>query len=401
MADSRHDTTNQAGLSLAVAGGGTGGHLFPGIAVAQAFMLRNAANRVLFVNAGRPLETQVLARLGWAHAVIPIEGIKGRGWWRQTMAAFKIPRAVLCARSALRSFKADAVLGVGGYSAGPVVTAAWLMGLPTALHEQNRIPGVTNRMLSRIVDRIYVSFEAGREHFDSAKVTISGNPVREEIVRLGRQFGQDSASDRFNVLVVGGSQGAQAVNRAVVEALPLLRNARGLRFVHQTGAQDEGWVQQAYTQTGIAAEVKSFFNDMAARYQQSDLVICRAGATTVAELTAVGRAAVFVPFPFATDDHQTRNAEALVTAGAARLIPQGELTGQRLADTVSGCMQDRVQLRIMAEKARELGRPEAAETIVDDLYVLMGRKEENYPRPPLQKGGDPDIDMTSQGAGRN
>jgi UDP-N-acetylglucosamine--N-acetylmuramyl-(pentapeptide) pyrophosphoryl-undecaprenol N-acetylglucosamine transferase len=382
MVDEHTHAPGRKGLRLAVAGGGTGGHLFPGIAVAQAFMMRNAANRVLFINAGRPLETQVLKRLGWPQAVIRIEGIKGRGWWRQTMAAFKIPGAVLSARTALRSFEADAVLGVGGYSAGPVVAAAWLLGLPTALHEQNRIPGVTNRMLSRIVDRIYVSFEASRNHFNGAKITVSGNPVRNEIVHLGREDRPDSTSDRFSVLVVGGSQGAQAVNRAVVEALPLLGAAAGLRFVHQTGAQDEDWVHQAYVKMGVRAEVKAFFNDMATRYQQADLVICRAGATTVAELTAVGRAGIFVPFPFATDDHQTRNAEALVAAGAALMIPQVELSAARLADTITGCMQDRQGLRIMAEKARELGRPEAAETIVDDLYDLMSRKEENSPDPP-------------------
>jgi len=173
------------------------------------------------------------------------------------------------------------------------------------------------------------------------------------------------------VLVIGGSQGAQALNRAVVEALPPLRSAGGLQFIHQTGEQDEGWVRQAYAQAGIAAEVKAFFNDMAARYQQADLVICRAGATTVAELTAIGKAAVFVPFPFAADDHQTRNAEALVEAGAARMISQAELTGARLADTIVTCMQDDPLLRAMAEKARTLGRPGAAETIVDDLHDLM------------------------------
>ncbi len=372
MADALHPSAEN-GLRLAVAGGGTGGHLFPGIAVAQAFMKRDPANRVLFINAGRPLETQVLARLGWPHAVIPIEGIKGRGLWRQTVAAFRIPRAVWSSAAALRRFKADAVLGVGGYSAGPVVTAAWVMGLPTALHEQNHLPGVTNRMVSRVVDRIYVSFEASCEYFKQAKVKVSGNPVREEILRLGRGPAAPPSADRFSVLVIGGSQGAQAVNRAVVEALPPLRNTSGLQFIHQTGVQDERWVQQAYAHAGIAAEVKAFFNDMASRYQQADLVVCRAGATTVAELTAVGRAAVFVPFPFAADDHQTRNAQALVAAGAAWMIPQAELSGARLAETIAACVEDRPRLMAMAQKARDLGRPGAADTIVDDLYDLMGR----------------------------
>jgi UDP-N-acetylglucosamine--N-acetylmuramyl-(pentapeptide) pyrophosphoryl-undecaprenol N-acetylglucosamine transferase len=363
------------GLRLVVAGGGTGGHLFPGIAVAQAFAALNSANRVLFINAGRPLETEVLAHLNWPQQVIAIEGIKGRGKWRQAIAALKIPGAVASAAGILRRFGPHAVLGVGGYSAGPVVTAAWLMGIPSALQEQNRIPGVTNRMVSRMVDRIYLSFEIGRERFDNAKVVVSGNPVRDEIVRLARQPQERSTGGEFHLLIVGGSQGAQAINRAMIDALPMLKELSGLHIVHQTGREDEAAVRHAYAESGIIAEARAFFDDMAIRYSQADLLICRAGATTVAEITAVGRAALFVPFPFAADDHQMRNAEALVSAGAGWTIPQAELTGERLAQTVVERMRDRAGLGEVARNARALGRPDAAQTIADDLCALIAAKQ--------------------------
>ncbi len=359
------------GHRLVVAGGGTGGHLFPGIAVAQAFAARHAENRVLFINAGRPLEIQVLSRLGWDQKAIAIEGIKGRGRWSQLVAGLKIPGAIRHSRQLLKSFRADMVLGVGGYSAGPVVTAAWLLGLPTALHEQNQLPGVTNRMLGRLVDRIYLSFEGSRQHFNSAKVKVTGNPVRDEIIALGsgeRSPGDDAT---FTVLIIGGSQGAQAINQAMLDAVPRLKKLAGLRLVHQTGSDDETMVRQAYERIGVQARVQAFFNDMARQYREADLIVCRAGATTVAEIALVGIAAVFIPFPFATDDHQTRNAQALVDAGAAEMIAQVDLGGQTLADTMATYMQDRGRLAQMAANARSLCRPEAARVIVDDMYELM------------------------------
>lgn len=368
------------GYRLVVAGGGTGGHLFPGIAVAQAFAARHAANRVLFINAGRLLEIQVLSRLGWPQKAIAIEGIKGRGRWSQLMAGLKIPGAIRHSKQLLRSFQADMVLGVGGYSAGPVVTAGWRLGLPTALHEQNQLPGMTNRMLGRLVERVYLSFEGSIQYFNPVKVKVTGNPVRDEIIALGT--GEPSSRDdaTFTVLIIGGSQGAQAINQAMVDAVPLLRNSAGLRLVHQTGPGDETMVRQAYDRIGIQARVQAFFNDMARQYQQADLIVCRAGATTVAEIALVGIAAVFIPFPYATDDHQTRNAQALVDADAAEMIAQVDLGGQTLADTIAAYMQDRAKLARMAANARSLGRPEAARLIVDNMYGLMkGVQSSNRP----------------------
>ncbi len=360
------------GRKMIVAGGGTGGHLFPGIAVAQAFMARHHRNRVLFINAGRPFEREVLDRLGWRRETIPIEGIKGRGFLRQARAMFKVPLAVWRAGSLIKAYEPDVVFGVGGYSAGPVVLAAWMQGVRTAVHEQNQLPGLTNRLLRRIVDRIYLTFEDATGRFDAGKTLVTGNPVRDEILALGGQPKPTEDAAVFNVFILGGSQGAQAINQAMVAALPMLKDCTGLRVVHQTGPADETWVGQAYAKAGIAGVVQAFFEDVAGQYQRADLIVCRAGATTVAEITAVGRAALFVPFPFAADDHQTSNARALVEAGAAEMIAQQELSGEALAEKIKRFAQNRSQLTSMAIRARSLGRPEAALTIVHDLYALAG-----------------------------
>ena len=359
------------GCRLVVAGGGTGGHLFPGIAIAQAFINRHPQNQVLFVNAGRPLEKKVLSDLGWPQRAISIEGIKGRGRWSQIQAAMKVPGAMWKAWRILRAFKADVVLSVGGYSAGPVTAVATLCGIPAVLHEQNRLPGVTNRILGRLVDRVYLTFEESVEHFDPTKVKVCGNPVRDEILSLAAEQDDSKDDDAFTVLIVGGSQGAQAINKAVVEALPDLTGVEELRWVHQTGADDEEMVRTAYVQSGIDATVRSFFSDMAEIYRQADLIICRAGATTVAEITIIGKAAIFVPFPFAADDHQTRNAQALVDAGAAEMIGQEKLSGDRLARLIKGYKENPVLLTEMAAKACALGRPEAARDVVDDIFKLL------------------------------
>ncbi len=359
------------GYGLIVAGGGTGGHLFPGVAVAQAFLARHIRNRVLFVNAGRPLDVAVIDRLGWEHRTIAIEGIKGRGVWRQARAAGKIPKAVCQSRRIIRQFKPQVVMGVGGYSAGPVAVAAWLMGIPTVLHEQNQEPGLTNRWVRRIAARVYLSFEDASGRFDARKTLLTGNPVRDEILMRGAKGRVPHAADTFTVLVLGGSQGAHAINEAMVAALPDLAAVDGLRVVHQTGRDDEAHVTRAYAQAGLASTVRAFFDDMAERYAQADLIVCRAGATTVAEITVVGRAALFIPFPQAADDHQTANARSLVDAGAAEMIRQRELTGAILAERIAYYRRNPATVSAMAAKALTLGRPEAALTIVRDIYRLI------------------------------
>lgn len=371
MAAKSRQADGQAGLRLVVAGGGTGGHLFPGIAVAQAFADRDPRNRVLFINAGRSLEKRVLAQLGWPSRTIAIEGIKGRGRWRQLVAATKIPKAIWQSARMLKQFKAHAVLGVGGYSAGPVVFAARRLGIATALHEQNQLPGVTNRILGRMVDRVYLSFAQSRDRFAGAAIKVTGNPVRDEIVDLAGDLRttEQTVDGTIHVLVIGGSQGAHAINQAMTQALPRL--SRQVRVVHQTGELDFDRVRQAYAEADIAAVVQPFFNDMAARYREADLIVCRAGATTVAEITVIGRAALFIPFPYAADDHQTRNAQVLVDAGAALMIAERDLSPEDLAAVIDGLAGDRRRLATMEANARELGRPNAAQEIVDDVYDLI------------------------------
>ena len=357
-------------LKVVVAGGGTGGHLFPGIAVAGAFAVRNPNSKILFVGAGRPLEKDALARAGYPQRTIAIEGIKGRGVWAKTRAAMKIPGALLGSAGILSDMQADLVVAVGGYAAGPVALAAWLKGIPVVLCEQNTVPGITNRMLFPVAKRIYVSFENTRGKINPLKKRLSGNPVRQQIVEASCVAAQ--ANVKFSILVVGGSQGAHAINMAFIDAIPHLKTHGDLHIVHQTGADDRERVAAAYEQAGINAEVKAFFNDMASRYARADLVVCRAGATTVAELTALGKAALFIPFPFAADNHQELNAKALVDEGAALMVLERDLTGVELARRLDELADSRGLLTTMAARSKRLGKPEAAQFIVDDCYQLIG-----------------------------
>ncbi len=368
-------------LKLLVAGGGTGGHLFPGMAVAEAFCDSDPRNRVLFVNAGRPFEVETLNRSGWPHRRITVEGIKGIGRRRQFQAGMKIPISVWESVGILREFKPDLVLGVGGYSSGPVLAAAALLGIKTVLHEQNSIPGITNRILSRFADRICVSFPnalktgplSGKRYRE--KVRLTGNPIRkafflnvqgEENTEAG-----SSLKPPFRVLIIGGSQGAHAVNRAMTDAAACLGETESIGITHQTGPNDRAEVETAYRRMGISAMVEAFFHDMSRRYREADLLVCRAGATTIAEITAIGKAAIFIPFPYAADDHQMVNARVLADAGAAELIPEKELTGEKLAERIRFFQTRPEALSTMAARARNLGRPDAAERIVDECRRLV------------------------------
>lgn len=362
-------------LRLIVAGGGTGGHLFPGIAIAEEFIARNAANRVLFASSGRPFERTVLAAKGFEHRAISAAGLKGQGLFKQLRALLIIPRGLLESLAILRAFGPDLVLSVGGYSAGPMALAAWLRRVPVVLQEQNTLPGITNRLLGRLARRVYTAFAESERHFAARKVLLTGNPVRREILACRTAATAAPSPERerpFTVLVVGGSQGAHRINLAVIESLPLLGDSSRVAFIHQTGADDEASVAEAYRRSGITATVRAFFDDMDAQYRRADLIVCRAGATTVAELTVVGRGVIFVPYPFAADDHQVLNARALVAAGAAEMILEKDLDGGRLAERVAHYAARPRQLAAMAVRARDLGRPDAAARIVDDICRLLG-----------------------------
>ncbi|MFO7716759.1 undecaprenyldiphospho-muramoylpentapeptide beta-N-acetylglucosaminyltransferase [Desulfosarcina sp.] len=357
-------------LTVVVAGGGTGGHLFPGIAVAGAFSARNPRSRILFVGAGRPFEREVLDRAGYPQRTIPIEGIKGKGLWARTRASMKIPAALLRSAAILADVQADLVVGVGGYAAGPVALAAWFKKIPLVVCEQNTVPGITNRMLFPLARRIYVSFEHTRGKIAPSKVRFTGNPVRQQI--LDAPTAACRGEKTFTILVAGGSQGAHAINLAMMDALPHLRNKAAITIVHQTGPDDRDRVAEAYVKAGVRAEVKAFYHDMASCYGRSDMVLCRAGATTVAELTALGKAAVLIPYPFAADNHQELNARALVDQGAAQMVLERDLNGVDLARRLDALAKDPDRLAAMAARSKRLGKPDAAQTIVDDCYRLVG-----------------------------
>ena len=260
---------------------------------------------------------------------------------------------------------------MGSYTAGPVALAAWLMGIDIVLQEQNLLPGITNRALSGLAKRIYVSFDSSAARFRPDKVRVTGNPVREEIIAAPRATADSAAGGKaLTVLVLGGSQGAHAINAAVIDGLPHLKSPSRVRFVHQTGEADEAVVREAYRENGVQAEVAAFFDGMGRRYAEAGLVVCRSGATTLAEVTVVGKGSILIPYPYAADDHQRLNAQALVERGAAEMILERELKGVDLIERIDRLVDEPAALSAMADRARELGQPGAAKAIVDDLYDL-------------------------------
>ena len=359
-----------ASLRALIAGGGTGGHLFPAIALGDEILARGGAVR--FVGTAAGLEARVLPARGYDLQLIEVSGLKRVGAAGLARGLVKLPTALLQSRRAVQEFHPDAVVGVGGYASGPVVLAAALAGRPTAIMEQNSIPGVTNRILGRVVGRVYIALEPSRTYFPERKTLLLGNPVRQAIRELAAQPAPGGARPR--VLAVGGSQGAHVVNEHLAQAVALLYQ-RGRRFalLHQTGAADEGPIGARYRQLdpeGAALAARAFVDDMATAYREADVVVARAGATTIAELCAVGRPSLLVPFPFAADNHQEVNARVLERAGAATVLLQADLTPERLADALGALLDDTAARAHMAAAARELGRPDAARDIVDDLERL-------------------------------
>ncbi len=354
---------------MVVAGGGTGGHLFPGLATAREMKRRRPDAEILFVTGERRMETRILAGSGFQQVSIRVQALKGRGGAGALASLGLLPQSLISSRRILRRFAPGVVLGVGGYSAGPVCLAARVLGIPTAIHEQNSYPGLTNRLLCRVVDRVFLSFEESRAGFSRGTCILTGNPVREEILSVAPM---NSDPDRpLHVLVVGGSQGARRVNTAVADALLVLKNrGRTVSLVHQTGDSDYERVLGLYTERGLPGVVTPFIDDMADAYAEADLVVGRAGASTVAELSVVGRPSILIPYPHSTNDHQVTNARALSDAGGAVLLLERDLDGATLAGFFERYSDDRETLGRMAAMALEKGLPSAARTIVDHLESM-------------------------------
>ena len=276
----------------------------------------------------------------------------------------------------INNFKPDLVMGVGSYAAGPVAIGAWFMRKKIVLHEQNILPGITNRILSRFSDRIYVSFKNTKANFNPKKVLYTGNPLRKALLQIAnnnkdKHTVASAGDDAFTILILGGSQGAHSINEAVINALEHFKEKENYYFIHQTGKQDEVKVKKAYEDQAILCRVKPFFHDMPKQYQSANLIICSAGATTVAELAAVGKGVIFIPFPFAADNHQVLNARTFTEAGAAEMILQKDLSSRVLAERIEYYSSNKKALDIMAARAKSLGKPDAAKVIVEDCYKLI------------------------------
>jgi UDP-N-acetylglucosamine--N-acetylmuramyl-(pentapeptide) pyrophosphoryl-undecaprenol N-acetylglucosamine transferase len=303
---------------------------------------------------------------GFRLETITISGLKGSGRLKQLKSLLAVPKSLMEARRILQRFQPSVVVGVGGYSSGPPVLMAALMGIPAMLQEQNALPGLTNRLLARFVRKVATAFAECESHFGQ-KTVLTGNPVRAEFSQVPGRTGRDP----FTLLVFGGSQGAQPINQSVVESLAILKpQFSDLRVIHQTGERDYQRVKQAYETMGIQTDVRPFFADMPRRFADADLLVCRAGATTLAEVTVAGKPSILVPFPYAADDHQRKNAEALAQAGAAEMILQKDLNGRTLAARIRYYAEHRDVLRDMEQKSRALGRPDATERIVDLVEEL-------------------------------
>ncbi len=360
---------NNPKLNIVIAGGGTGGHLFPGISIAQAFLEANNESNILFAGTDRPFELSVLEKAGFDHKSINIAGLKGMGLWRKIKTVLMLPAAVVHSALILWRFKADLVIGVGGYSSGPVALAAWMMRKKVVLHEQNIIPGITNKALSGFANRIYVSFAQTANHFSMTEIRATGNPVRNEILKITPAASGDNSV--FTILISGGSQGAHSINTAMIEALDHMKDVTKFHFVHQTGINDTEMVKKGYDDKKTDAVVQPFFDDMEKQYEKADLIICRAGATTIAEITAMGHSSILIPFPYAADNHQVKNAEILAEKNAAKMITEDILDGKILADVILYYAEKPEKLKELAENSKRYGRPDAAYTIVNDCYELL------------------------------
>ena len=359
-------------MRIVIAGGGTGGHLFPGIAIAEEILARGNANKVIFVGTKKGIEHRILSQLGYELQEIDIEGVKGRGLKALIKVTYQIPHSLWQSRQILKRFCPDVVIGVGGYASGPAVVTARFMGIPTAIAEQNAMPGITNRILSKFVNLIFVTYAQTKEWFPQSKVIVSGNPVRK--VFAARRAQELEEKQYRQLLIFGGSQGAAAINRNVIAMMPQLQKMKDkLRVLHQTGDREVEMVKQAYEQYGLNAQVTPFIVNMADAYAAADLIICRAGATSLAEITAAGKAAILIPYPWAANDHQTKNAEALSCAGAAVIINENKLTGQKLFSVIDELLANKQKLRQMEEASVKLGNTKAAAKIVDACMELAGK----------------------------
>ncbi len=360
-------------MRMMIAGGGTGGHVFPGVALAEEVVGRHPENDVVFVGTARGLEARVVPETGFPLELIEVQGLKGKGFLKLLSALLLLPRAFVQCWRILRKWRPDAVVGVGGYASGPAVVTAWLMRIPTAVQEQNAVTGFTNRLLGKLVQAAFTAFPEANRFFARTKVYQLGNPIRRQF--LDNYMRPSAVHEKLRVLVFGGSQGAHALNMRVVESLPFLADLRDrLDVIHQTGARDREQVESGYRACGFEPDVRDFITEMSAAYANADLVLCRAGAMALAELTVCKKPSILVPFPAAADNHQVMNAKSLVEAGAAVMIEEKDLTGELLAAEMRALLKNPSRREAMARAAGRPGSPQAAREITDVCTELVRRR---------------------------
>jgi UDP-N-acetylglucosamine--N-acetylmuramyl-(pentapeptide) pyrophosphoryl-undecaprenol N-acetylglucosamine transferase len=374
-------------LRVLIAGGGTGGHLYPGIALAEE-ITATPGGEVLFVGTSRGLESKLVPAAGFPLELMEVSGLKRTGLRAFWKGLALLPKAFARSRELLRRFRPDLVVGVGGYASGPLVFVAALTGYPTVIQEQNSRPGFTNRILGKLSRRVFVAFSEARRSFSGRKLRLTGNPVRRRFLEkvaaqaAAAQAAAPTTTDAQTILVLGGSQGSHAINELVSSMVQVLK-ARGLRprVVHQTGPSEVDRMILYYEALGYGkqVEVKSFIDDMPAALAEATLIVARAGALTLAELAIMGRPAVLIPLPTAADDHQTLNAIEFENAGAAVLVPQYGTTPPQLANVVQTLLGDPERLDRMGKAMAGLARPNATREIVAELRELAGHREPAAP----------------------
>ena len=354
-------------MKVLFAAGGTGGHIFPAIAVAKEIIKRYESAEVLFVGTAKGLETRIVPENGFQLSLIHSAGLKNVGLMGQIKGLAVLPKSFLEARQIMRQFRPHVVVGAGGYVSGPVVAMAAIMGVPTLVMDSNALPGFTNRQLARFVDKAALTFEVSLPYFGK-KGIVTGNPVRSEFFDVPSK----ERGNEFHVLVFGGSQGARAINDAMLDSLePLSKFNVNLTITHQTGEADFEKLRDAYTNSKFSnADVRPFISNMPAEFEKADLIVSRAGATTCAELSAAGKASIMIPLPTAADDHQRKNAEALEQGGASRMILQSDLSGERLAAEIGELLESPETITAMEQAAKSMSRADAAEKTADLIEEL-------------------------------
>jgi UDP-N-acetylglucosamine--N-acetylmuramyl-(pentapeptide) pyrophosphoryl-undecaprenol N-acetylglucosamine transferase len=365
-------------MKVMIAGGGTGGHLFPGMALAEEFKMRDAATEVVFVGTERGIESKIIPREGYPLQFLRAEGIVGKSFMKKIAGTAKMALSFLDARRILAAMSPDIVIGVGGYASGAVVLTASLRSIPTLIHEQNSVPGTTNRILGKFVDRICVTYQESMSVFPMGRTFLTGNPLRRKIMKGDREsacrlFSLDK--EMFTVFIFGGSSGASSINRTMVDALNHLGELKDqMQFLHQTGDKDYESIRDAYRKAGVKGTVAPFIYQMAEAYAASDIVISRAGATTLAELTGLGKPAILIPYPHAAGRHQEFNALKLKEMGAAQVLFEQDMNGQALAEIIREMAGNPEGLKEMQRASRGLGRPDAGTKIVDLAMGLLNNR---------------------------